>query len=152
MSSFIPRAGRRLIVVSACIAVLTTFTPAVSAGQAVMLDTAPTVTAVSPAAGSAAGGQLVTVTGTNLSHAWKVAFGNVSGTRITLVSDTRLTVRAPAHRAGAVAVRVTTAGGTSSLAGPVFTFAPVSALPTAPRRVHVTVGGGIPSDSATLTW
>ena len=239
MFSCIPRPGRRLLAVSACVAVLATFAPPVSASQAVMLDPAPTVSALSPAAGSiaggttvtvsgtnlasarkvffgdvegtaitvvsatqltvkspphtaatvdvrvqtwssgtspvvnadtfrfagppsvasilpsagsVAGGQLVTVTGTNLSHAWKVAFGDVSGTGITLVSETRLTVRAPAHPAGRVVVRVTTAGGTSSIAAPVFTFAPVSALPTAPRAARVTVGGGIPLESATLNW
>lgn len=81
---------------------------------------APAVTSVSPATGSTAGGQSVTITGTGLAGATGVAFGGSSAT-FTAVSDTTVTATAPAHSAGAVDVTVTTAGGTSP-AVPLDTF------------------------------
>jgi hypothetical protein len=75
---------------------------------------APTVTAVSPTTGPAAGGTTVTVTGTGLTGATAVTFGGTAGTSITVLSATSLTVVSPAHAAGTVDIRVTTPAGTSA--------------------------------------
>ena len=75
---------------------------------------APTVTSVSPGGGNIAGGQTVTVTGTNLTGATGVMFGKTAGTSVTVASATSLTVVAPAEAAGTVDVTVTTGGGTSA--------------------------------------
>ncbi len=76
---------------------------------------APTVTAVSPNSGTTAGGQTITVTGTNLTGATAVDFGATAGTSVTVNSaGTSLTVVSPKGTAGAVDVTVTTAGGTSA--------------------------------------
>jgi hypothetical protein len=74
---------------------------------------APAVTAVSPASGPVAGGQAVTVTGTNLTGATSVAFGAAPVTPAG-GTDTSLTVTTPAGTAGPVDVTVVTDGGTSA--------------------------------------
>lgn len=75
---------------------------------------APTVTSVSPTHGSTAGGETITIEGTNLGTPTGVSFGGTAGTAVTEVSATKLTVKSPAHAAGEVDVTVTTAGGTSA--------------------------------------
>jgi hypothetical protein len=73
----------------------------------------PTVTAVGPAAGSAKGGQTVTITGTNLANS-VVSVGPASVVASTVTSDRkRLTFRAPMAAPGLVAVRVSTPAGVS---------------------------------------
>ena len=75
---------------------------------------APTVTALSPKTGPAAGGTTVTLTGTNFSGATRVAFGGTS-VGFSVVSDSSITAVAPvAEAAGTVYVTVTTIGGKSA--------------------------------------
>ena len=84
---------------------------------------APTVTAISPASGSAAGGNTVTITGTNLTAATAVHFGAAAASSFTVNSPTQITATSPAALAGTVDVTVVTAGGTSAtLAADQFTF------------------------------
>ena len=83
---------------------------------------APVITSVSPRRGPTAGGKTVTVLGSNLKGATRVKFGTKSGKLLT-VSATKVTVRAPAHAAGKVDIRVTTPGGTSAkVKGDRFTY------------------------------
>ena len=81
----------------------------------------PTVTDVNPAAGPAAGGNSVVITGTGfvgLSGAGAVKFGSVNATSYVVNSLTQITALAPAGTAGTtVDVRVTTPAGTSSTVG-----------------------------------
>ena len=70
----------------------------------------PAVSSVVPVAGPTAGGTVVTVNGSNLSGASKVTFGGVAGTALTPVPSSQLKIKSPAHGAGVVDVRVTTAG------------------------------------------
>jgi RHS repeat-associated protein len=80
----------------------------------------PTVTAVSPTAGNAAGGNpslgsdQVVITGTGFTADAQVAFGSIS-VPTTYLSATTLTATAPAQAAGTVDVTVTTPGGTSAI-------------------------------------
>jgi uncharacterized protein YhjY with autotransporter beta-barrel domain len=76
---------------------------------------APTIGALSPATGPTTGGTSVTISGSNLANATAVTFGGTSAA-IGANSATSLTVTAPAHAAGAVAVVVTTANGSVSAA------------------------------------
>ncbi len=80
-------------------------------------DPVPTVTGVSPGAGPLAGGTQVTITGTGLTGATAVDFAGAPAS-ITVVSDTEVTAVSPGGSAGAVGVKVTTPGGTSSLTPP----------------------------------
>ena len=75
----------------------------------------PTVTAVSPTSGPAAGGTAVTITGTGFTGATAVSFGGVAATAFTVVSDTKISATSPAGSAGAVDVRVNTAAGPSTV-------------------------------------
>lgn len=74
----------------------------------------PAVTAISPATGPAAGGTLVTITGTNLGGATAVTFGGTAATAFTVVNATTITATSPAHAAGTVDILVTTPAGTSA--------------------------------------
>jgi len=77
--------------------------------------TQPTVTSVDPSVGPTAGGEVVTITGTNLTGATAVTFGGVPGTIISVFSDTIIMVEAPpVSMTGTVDVTVTTPGGTSA--------------------------------------
>ena len=73
----------------------------------------PTVTAVSPAFGSVAGGTTVTVTGTGFTGATAVHVGATAAS-FTVVSDSQLTVITPSGTPGTVHVTVTGPGGTSA--------------------------------------
>ena len=74
------------------------------------LLTVPTVTGLSPASGTAAGGTPVTVTGTGFTGATAVDFGTTAATNLDVVSDTSITVDSPAGT-GTVDVTVTTPVG-----------------------------------------
>jgi hypothetical protein len=67
---------------------------------------AATVATVTPATGPAAGGTVVTVTGTNLDGVTGVTFGGTAGTNLKVIGSGRLQVTAPAHATGAVSVVV----------------------------------------------
>jgi hypothetical protein len=76
----------------------------------------PTVTKVTASRGPADGGTTVTVTGTNFTTVTAVDFGTAPGTSLTRVGADQLTVVTPVGTPGPVAVSVTAAGGTGSLA------------------------------------
>jgi hypothetical protein len=90
-------------------------TSATSSKDHFTYETIPTVTAVSPTAGPADGGNTVTITGTDLWGATEVDFGPNPGSDVTVdeTTGTSLTVTTPAG-SGTVDVLVTTRGGTSS--------------------------------------
>jgi hypothetical protein len=78
---------------------------------------APAVTSINPNHGSHTGGTSVTIHGTGFVPGTTVKFGTTATGSVTFVSPTVLTVAAPAHAAGAVHIRVTTAAGTSPATG-----------------------------------
>jgi hypothetical protein len=80
---------------------------------------APTIASLSPDSGSTVAATTVTVTGTGLGGATKVTLNGAS-LKFAKVSDTQLTVTLPKRAAGAVAIVVTNAGGTSE--GATFTY------------------------------
>jgi IPT/TIG domain/Carboxypeptidase regulatory-like domain len=82
-----------------------------------LVDAPPTVTALSPASGTAAGGTNVTITGTKFTGATEVHFGDAAATSVHVVSPTQVTCTTPGHDQGKVDVTVTTPGGTSSADG-----------------------------------
>lgn len=113
--------------VDAAVTAVTTSTTQVEANTATLdklvhPSVAPTVTALSPTSGPAAGGTAVTVTGTGLTGATAVAFGSAEATSLVVVSDTEVTVDSPAGTDGtSVDVTVTTPVGTSA-AGVTFSY------------------------------
>ncbi|MEO5873677.1 MAG: IPT/TIG domain-containing protein [Streptosporangiaceae bacterium] len=75
---------------------------------------APRMTGVSPSSGSTAGGDSVTVTGTDLAGATAITFGAGHHATAVSCSATTCTATSPAAPAGVVDVQVTTPGGTST--------------------------------------
>ncbi len=67
---------------------------------------APTVSSVSPATGSTAGGTAVTITGADFVAGATVSFGGVAATNVSVASATSITADTPARAAGAVDVVV----------------------------------------------
>jgi hypothetical protein len=73
----------------------------------------PAVSGLSPSSGSTAGGEAVTISGSNLDAATGVSFGGSPAPRFTVVSPSRITAIAPARAEGAIDVQVTGPGGQS---------------------------------------
>jgi hypothetical protein len=98
-------------------------TSEITAGDKFIYVAPPTVTSVSPATGTTAGGTSVVITGTNLTGATAVKFGATAATAYTVNSATQITATSPAEAAATVDITVTTAGGTSAIsAGDKFTY------------------------------
>ena len=78
----------------------------------------PTVTSLSPSNGPLAGGNSVSITGTNFTGATEVKFGALAASGVVVSSSTSITATAPNRgSAGTVKVTVKTAAGTSSESG-----------------------------------
>ncbi|MEY3142913.1 MAG: hypothetical protein RLY21_1406, partial [Planctomycetota bacterium] len=108
---------------------------------------APTVTAVSPAAGPLGGGTTITITGTNFYNGATnatVSVGGVAATSVTVVSTTTITAVTPAGTAGAKTVSVATPSGTANLSNG-FTYVGV------PTVTSVSPSGGPPAGGTTIT-
>ncbi|AGF55774.1 chitobiase/beta-hexosaminidase C-terminal domain-containing protein [Clostridium saccharoperbutylacetonicum] len=109
-------------------------------------QSAPTVTAISPTSGTASGGTVVTITGTDFTGVTAVKFGSTNATSYTVDSATQITATAPAGSAGTVDITVTTAGGTSSTGSTdQFTYMQTVATPTA------SISGGAVASGTTVT-
>ena len=90
---------------------------------------APTVTAITPNSGPAAGGTTVTITGTGFLSGATVKLGGTSATSVAVVNSTSITASTPAHAAGAVSVQVTNTDAQSGTLTNGFTYtAPAGTL------------------------
>ena len=96
--------------------VVTTPNDTATATNAFTYFAPPTISSVSPATGSTAGGTAITITGANLIGATSVTVGGVAATSVVVVSSTSITAVAPAGTAGANSVAVTTPGGSATSA------------------------------------
>jgi hypothetical protein len=82
----------------------------------------PTVTGVSPASGPLAGGNTVTISGTNLQQPLSVTFGGVNSLNYQAINSNTITATVPAGKAaGPVSVVVTTLPG-SNTANTLYTY------------------------------
>ena len=79
-------------------------------GYNAALTAQPALQSLTPAAGLAAGGTSVTITGYGLTGATAVSFGANPATSVVVVNDTTITCHSPAGT-GLVQVAVTTPGG-----------------------------------------
>lgn len=84
---------------------------------------APTITAIAPETGAAAGGDAVTITGTNLGQTTGGTIGAVAMTSYVVVSDTEVTAVSPAKAAGTHDVVLTDSGGADATLSAAFTTA-----------------------------
>lgn len=92
----------------------------------------PTIQTASPTAGPTAGGNVITITGTNFSTTSSVTIGGVVAS-FTVVNSTTLTAVAPPGSPGSVDVEVTTAGG-SATATEIYTYVAAPADPISPNQ------------------
>lgn len=102
---------------------------------------APSVVSFTPT--TAAQGETVTIAGTNFTGATMVSFGGTAATSFTIVSTTSITAVVGAGTSGIVSV--TTPGGTTSLAGFVFSN------PPAQQAIAFSIGGAAGNDYAKHT-
>ena len=104
-----------------------------------------TISAVSPATGTAHGGTTVTITGTGFTGATAVDFGAVAASSFTIVSDTSITVTSPGSVKGVVDVTVIGADGPSATAtgGLTYLAAPVLAATGIDPTNTLFAGGGL---------
>ena len=100
------RSARGLALVSTCCLA------GMLVSSATALATPPTVTAIAPNNGPAAGGTSVAVSGSGFLAGSTVEFGSASATRVSVNSSTSITATSPAG-GGTVDMRVTNANGTS---------------------------------------
>ncbi|HTW41480.1 MAG TPA: IPT/TIG domain-containing protein [Solirubrobacteraceae bacterium] len=84
----------------------------------------PTVTSVSPEDGPQAGGETLTISGSEFFDVTSVKFGSTPAEGVTVDSPESITAQSPAG-SGTVSVTVTTAAGTSPAGGASFTFLPL---------------------------
>ncbi len=75
----------------------------------VTVETAPSVTSVTPNQGPSAGGTSVTVTGTQFQDGLAVYFGDVAATDVVVVTDSQIACTTPAHFPALADVRVVNA-------------------------------------------
>ncbi|WP_415080980.1 IPT/TIG domain-containing protein [Micropruina sp.] len=108
----------------------------------------PTVSNISPARGPAGGKTMVTLTGTGLAGAKKVLFGGRTGQGMKIISDTKLTVIAPAG-SGTVPIRVATKTGATSPASARTAYRYVSAPKV--TKLSPTSGGTGGKTTVTIT-
>ena len=123
-------------------------TSATSSADQYTYVAAPTVTSINPTAGPTAGGNTVTITGTNFTGTTAVSFGQVAATSFTINSATSISAIAPAEGAGTVNIAVTTPGGASaSTSADQYTY---TAAPTV-TAVNPTSGPTAGGTSITVT-
>ena len=118
-----------------------------------------TVSSVTPDAGPAAGGTVVTVNGTGFAPGAEVNFGTNPATNVSVANGTSLTATSPAGTVGVVDVFVSTSGGAStSDAGDRFAYGPPTVTGITPHAgptsggTVVTVTGTSFSQDATVSF
>src|SRR5262249_4744677 len=106
----------------------------------------PTITSLSPASGSTAGGTTVTITGTNFTGATGVTFGMLPARGFTVNSATQISATAPPQGALTLDVFVTTFSGNSALGNAdryTYTLATAPAVTSLSPTSGSTAGGTV---------
>ena len=111
----------------------------------------PTISSVSPATGSTAGGTAITITGTSLTGATSVTVGGVAATSVVVVSSTSVTAVTPAGTVGAKSVAVMTPNGTATATNAFTYFAPPTISSVSPANGSTAGGTAITITGTSLT-
>ena len=101
----------------------------------------PSLSSISPTAGSTNGGTSVTLSGSNFLSGATVKFGSAAATNVVVVNNTTITVITPANSSGAVNVTVTNPDGQSSALNSAYTYNLPPSLTSASPSVGSTNGG-----------
>ncbi|MDI1314812.1 IPT/TIG domain-containing protein [Prosthecobacter sp.] len=113
--------------------------------------TPPTVTDISPPAGTSAGGTPVTITGTNFTAATGVTIRGVPATGVTVVSDTSIICTTPSGTVGAASVAVTTPSGTASTNLFTYVQPPPTVTGTSANGISPATGSTLGGTTLTVT-
>ena len=95
-------------------------TSAINSADLYTYEPPPTVSSVSPASGTVAGGTSVTIAGTGFVSGMTVQFGGTAATGVVVNSSTSVTATSPAGSSpsgGVIDITVTTTNGTSAIVG-----------------------------------
>jgi hypothetical protein len=112
------------------------------------LHNPPAVTGVSPGAGPQAGGETVTISGSEFDEVTSVKFGSTPATSFTVDSPETITAVTPAGT-GTTSVLVTTPEGTSPAGGAQFAFlAPPTVTGVSPKKGPGTGGTSVTIDGS----
>lgn len=112
---------------------------------------APTVTGISPASGSSAGGTQVTIAGTGFINGATVSIGGAPGTNVVVNGSTSISARTSAHSAGTVNVVVTNNDGQSGTLQNGFTYTTSSNPAPTVSGISPTSGPTVGGTSVTIT-
>jgi hypothetical protein len=112
----------------------------------VVINPAPTVTSISPASGTTAGGAAVSITGAGFLGGATVKLGGTAATGVTVVNSTTISATTPAHIAGAVSVIVTNTDSQSGTLAGGYTY-----TNPAPSVVSVAPNSGTANGGTALT-
>ena len=110
--------------------------------------TPPTLSAITPSAGTVTGGTLVTLSGTGFvtGSSVQITFDGADAVDVTPAGDSTCTCRTPSTAGpGPVDVQVTTADGSASLPG-AFTYQPFPYFPEPERRLDTDEAGAAESN------
>lgn len=104
---------------------------------------APTITAITPSAGPVAGGNTVTITGTNLTNTTSVSFGGTPATSFSNVSDTQITAVVPVFGSSTpVSVTVQTYDGNGSVTlSNTYAYVPLPLISSLSTTTGLATGG-----------
>ncbi|MEO8504709.1 MAG: IPT/TIG domain-containing protein [Acidobacteriota bacterium] len=126
---------------------------AVAGGGSCMSLAGPAIATISPAIGSIAGGQAVTISGARFASPATVKLGGASATSVVVVNSSTITAVTPAHLAGSVTILVSNPavgnvsnGNAELLAGYQYT-----ATPPAPLVVAVSPASGPTTGGTAIT-
>ncbi len=108
----------------------------------IMLGNSPTLTSIAPSRGPTTGGTIALLVGTNLAQGARVLFGGTPATRVTVMSDTRLSCQVPAGMAGLIDITVVNPDGQSAQLLQGFRYVDPSTLGPAPTLISVTPSSG----------
>jgi hypothetical protein len=132
---------------------VTVITPygSVTKASAYTYGLSPQITAVSPDSGSTAGGQYVTITGSNLSGTTGVFIGGAESGSVTVVSASQVVAMVPARGAGSRSIAIGTPYGIASVPLAYTFIAPAGTAPTAdaaqptanPEVIDAALFGGV---------
>lgn len=105
----------------------------------------PSVTSISPSAGSTLGSTLVTISGSDFSNGANITIGGTTCSGATVVSSTTITCTTSANSAGTFSVIVTNIDGQTGMLSNAYTFQP------APTVTSITPSSGFSSGSTPVT-
>ncbi len=109
----------------------------------IMLGNAPTLTNLAPVRGPTTGGTIALLVGTNLAQGARVLFGANAATRVTVMSDTRLSCQVPAGAAGLADITLVNPDGQSAQLLQGFRYVDPSTLGAGPTLASVTPSSGV---------